>query len=119
LPTFPPPQVPAVGFGVAGALPGLSVVGLGVIRVVGVDEGRLVSNFRNERGNECLEDESHNATSQKEAVIRVLTDVGRETGLLVGFNDVGFRVVGFDVALTPPQCSASTPHQPNWLQHCP
>jgi hypothetical protein len=90
LPTFPPPQVPAVGFGVAGALPGLSVVGLGVIRVVGVDEGRLVSN-----------------------------DVGRETGLLVGFNDVGFRVVGFDVALTPPQCSASTPHQPNWLQHCP
>ena len=44
--------------------------------------------------------------------------------MLVGFDDVGVRVVGFDdtgfgVPLTPPQCSAVTPHQPNWLQHSP
>jgi hypothetical protein len=48
-----------------------------------------------------------------------LTNVGGDTGLLEGFDDVGFRVVGFVVPLTPPQCSTVSPHQPCWLQHCP
>ena len=52
------------------------------------------------------------------------TIVGGDTGLLVGLNDVGLYVVGFDdmgfgVPLTPSQCSANTPHQPCWLQHSP
>ena len=69
------------------------------------------------------------AREDQSAVLRGRTVVGGDTGLLVGFSDVGACVVGFDemgfddigfgVPLTPSQCSAVTPHQPNRLQHSP
>jgi hypothetical protein len=54
-----------------------------------------------------------NAISHTLMMIPKLTFVGGDTGLLEGFDDVGFRVVGLVVPLTLPQCSTVTPHQPN------